>query len=81
MRLGQLLRVSGRVVQLGRLVVQLVLGEQLVAAEAPDELSLDGGEVVEGWREKDVLVAGRRSDFVELRHVGSVDADSQDADA
>lgn len=61
--------------------MQPVLGEQLVAAEAPDELSLDGGEVVEGRREEDVLVAGRRSDFIQLRHVGSVDTDSQDADA
>lgn len=61
--------------------MQLVLGEQLVAAEAPDELSLDGGEVVEGRRKEDVLVAGRRSDFIQLHHVRSVDTDSKDADA
>lgn len=60
--------------------MQLVLSEQLVAAEAPEELSLDGREFVEGWREEDVLVAGGRRDFIQLRHVGSVDADSQDAD-
>lgn len=63
------------------LVTQLVLSEQLIAAQAPEELSLDGGEVVEGWREEDVLVAGGRRDFMQLRHVGSVDADGQDADA
>lgn len=61
--------------------MQLVLGEQLVAAEAPDELSLDGGEVVEGGREEDVLVGGGRRDSVQLRHVGSVDTHGQEADA
>lgn len=61
--------------------MHLVLSQELVAAEAPEELSLDGGEVIKGWREEDVLVAGGRRDFIQLRHVGSVDADGQDADA
>lgn len=63
------------------LILQLVLSEQLVAAKAPEELPLDGGKVVEGRREEDVLVAGGCCDFIQLRHVGSVDADGQDADA
>lgn len=44
--------------------MQLVLGEELVAAEASDEFSLDGRKVIEGWREEDVFVGGGRRDLI-----------------
>lgn len=54
--------------------------EELLAAEAADKVSLDGGEVVEGRRVEDVLVAGGRSYSMQLLNICIRHSHRQDAD-
>lgn len=55
--------------------------EEFLAAEATDEASLDGREVVKGGWVEDVRVAGGCSDSIQLLDIGVRNSDCQDADS
>lgn len=65
---------------LSYLILLFELREQFLTADAFDEFSLYGGEVIEGRGEEDVLVAGGCCYFIQLIHVCIRDSNCQDAD-